>query len=145
MKISIISGSHRNPSQSEKVARHIERTLQAEHTGMETWLYTLSVPMALGMPVVAFDLGAQAERLARYPRGVVLEETLMEDPVALNDALLRLDLDALWDAPHAVAFADNLALSEHFLARRRQAEAGTAAGRRAGSAPRSADPMALHS
>jgi NAD(P)H-dependent FMN reductase len=42
MKIAIISGSHRNPSQSEKVARHIERTLQAEHPGMETWLYALA-------------------------------------------------------------------------------------------------------
>ena len=41
MKISIISGSHRNPSQSEKVARHIEKTLQQEH-GIETWLYTLA-------------------------------------------------------------------------------------------------------
>ena len=43
MKISIISGSHRNPSQSEKVARHIEQTLQAEHPGTGTWLYTLSL------------------------------------------------------------------------------------------------------
>ena len=42
MKIAIISGSHRNPSQSEKVARHIERTLQTEYPGMETWLYPLA-------------------------------------------------------------------------------------------------------
>jgi NAD(P)H-dependent FMN reductase len=42
MKIAIISGSHRNPSQSEKVARHIETTLQAEQPGMDTWLYTLA-------------------------------------------------------------------------------------------------------
>jgi len=42
MKIAIISGSHRNPSQSEKVARHIERTLLAEHPDMETWLYPLA-------------------------------------------------------------------------------------------------------
>ena len=41
MKITIVSGSHRNPSQSEKVARHIEKTLQQEH-GVETWLYTLA-------------------------------------------------------------------------------------------------------
>lgn len=41
MKISIISGSHRNPSQSEKVARHIEKTLQQEQ-GVDTWLYTLA-------------------------------------------------------------------------------------------------------
>ena len=41
MKITIISGSHRNPSQSEKVARHIEKTLQEEY-GVETWLYALA-------------------------------------------------------------------------------------------------------
>jgi NAD(P)H-dependent FMN reductase len=41
VKIMIISGSHRNPSQSEKVARHIEKTLQQEH-GVDTWLYTLA-------------------------------------------------------------------------------------------------------
>jgi NAD(P)H-dependent FMN reductase len=42
MKIAIISGSHRNPSQSEKVARHIEHTLQAEHPDLETWLFALA-------------------------------------------------------------------------------------------------------
>jgi NAD(P)H-dependent FMN reductase len=41
VKITIISGSHRNPSQSEKLARHIDKTLQQEH-GVETWLYTLA-------------------------------------------------------------------------------------------------------
>jgi len=41
VKIAIISGSHRNPSQSEKVARHIEKDLQQEH-GVDTWLYTLA-------------------------------------------------------------------------------------------------------
>lgn len=41
MKITIISGSHRKPSQSEKVARHIEQTLQQEH-GVDTWLYPLA-------------------------------------------------------------------------------------------------------
>ena len=41
MKITIISGSHRNPSQSEKVARHIEKTLQQE-LGVDTWLYALA-------------------------------------------------------------------------------------------------------
>lgn len=41
MKIAIISGSHRNPSQSEKVARYIDRTLQQEQ-GVETWLYSLA-------------------------------------------------------------------------------------------------------
>lgn len=42
MKITIISGSHRNPSQSEKVARHIEKTLAGEHEGVEASVYTLA-------------------------------------------------------------------------------------------------------
>ena len=41
MKIAIISGSHRDPSQSEKVARHIETALQQKH-GVDTWLYVLA-------------------------------------------------------------------------------------------------------
>ena len=41
MKIAIISGSHRDPSQSEKVAHHIETTLQQKH-GVYTWLYVLA-------------------------------------------------------------------------------------------------------
>lgn len=40
MKIGIISGSHRNPSQSEKVARFIQGRL--EDKGVETWLYCLA-------------------------------------------------------------------------------------------------------
>lgn len=42
MKITIISGSHRNPSQSEKVARHINKTVTSEHAGIESSVYTLA-------------------------------------------------------------------------------------------------------
>lgn len=42
MKISIISGSHRNPSQSEKVARYIEQTLSKEFDDIEPWVYPLA-------------------------------------------------------------------------------------------------------
>jgi NAD(P)H-dependent FMN reductase len=42
MKISIISGSHRNPSQSEKVARYIEKALSAEFDDIEPWVYPLA-------------------------------------------------------------------------------------------------------
>jgi NAD(P)H-dependent FMN reductase len=40
MKIGIISGSHRNPSQSEKVARFMQQQLEAK--GTDTWLYRLA-------------------------------------------------------------------------------------------------------
>lgn len=42
MKISIISGSHRNPSQSEKVSRYIERQLEHGFDDIEPWLFTLA-------------------------------------------------------------------------------------------------------
>lgn len=42
MKITIISGSHRNPSQSEKVAHHIAKTFEAEHDNIEADIYTLA-------------------------------------------------------------------------------------------------------
>ena len=42
MKISIISGSHRNPSQSEKIGRYIETLLKNEFTDVDPFLYTLA-------------------------------------------------------------------------------------------------------
>ena len=42
MKITIISGSHRNPSQSEKVAHYISKTFTDEHDDVETHVYTLA-------------------------------------------------------------------------------------------------------
>jgi len=42
MKISIISGSHRNPSQSEKVARYLENALSSELDDIEPWVYALA-------------------------------------------------------------------------------------------------------
>ena len=42
MKISIISGSHRNPSQSEKVARYLEKTLNSDFDNIEPWVFALA-------------------------------------------------------------------------------------------------------
>lgn len=42
MKISIISGSHRNPSQSEKIARHVENLLIKEFSDVDPFVYTLA-------------------------------------------------------------------------------------------------------
>ena len=42
MKITIISGSHRKNSQSEKVARFMQKTLEQNKLCDETWLYSLA-------------------------------------------------------------------------------------------------------
>lgn len=42
MKISIISGSHRNPSQSGKLGRYIEQTLAGDFEDIEPFFYSLA-------------------------------------------------------------------------------------------------------
>jgi NAD(P)H-dependent FMN reductase len=42
MKITIVSGSHRNPSQSEKIARYIENVLQEKFSDADPFLYSLA-------------------------------------------------------------------------------------------------------
>lgn len=52
----------------------------------ETWCFTLSEAWRAGLRVVAFDLGAQAERIRRGGRGTLLPLGL--PPAAVNSALL---------------------------------------------------------
>jgi GT2 family glycosyltransferase len=54
----------------------------------ETWCYTLDYALGAGLPVVAFDLGAIAERLRATGSGVLLPLRLA--PRRINDRLLEL-------------------------------------------------------
>ena len=54
----------------------------------EVWCFALSRAWQAGLRVVAFDLGAQAERIRATGRGALLPLGL--PPAAVNDALLRL-------------------------------------------------------
>ena len=77
MKIAIIRGSHRDPSQSEKVARHIEQTLQQEH-GVKTWLYPLANnPLPLWDQSLWEDNPEWNERLAPLKEQLVASDGLV--------------------------------------------------------------------
>jgi GT2 family glycosyltransferase/glycosyltransferase involved in cell wall biosynthesis len=58
----------------------------------ETWCYALGDALRAGLPAVAFDLGAQAERLRATGRGLLLPLGL--PPPAINNALLALHTNA---------------------------------------------------
>ncbi|GJE14961.1 hypothetical protein FOHLNKBM_6038 [Methylobacterium longum] len=60
----------------------------------ETYAYALTLALRTGLPVVAFDLGAQGERLRDHPNGHLLPYALAADPAALNDRLLAVDVSA---------------------------------------------------
>ncbi|MHB8478308.1 MAG: glycosyltransferase [Steroidobacteraceae bacterium] len=81
----------------EAEAAHL---LQREHADVawlpsvwpETWCYTLDHALGLGLPVVAFDLGAIAERLRAAGLGELLPLDL--EPRHINDRLLQLGAGA---------------------------------------------------
>jgi GT2 family glycosyltransferase/glycosyltransferase involved in cell wall biosynthesis len=54
----------------------------------ETWCYTLSHALRAGIPIIAFDLGAIAERLCGVDRSRVVP--LSTSPASLNDAMLAM-------------------------------------------------------
>ncbi len=56
----------------------------------ETWSFVLTIALRRGLPVVAFDIGAPAERLRRLGRGRLLDLELAERPDALLAAFLEL-------------------------------------------------------
>ncbi len=57
-------------------------------TWPETWCYALTHLFSTGLPVATFDLGAQAERLRAYGKGILL--SLEMTPSAINDALIAM-------------------------------------------------------
>lgn len=55
----------------------------------ETWSFVLTTVLRRGLPVVAFDIGAPAERLRRLARGRILDVELAERPDELLAAFLE--------------------------------------------------------
>lgn len=62
----------------------------------ETFCYTLSIPMAIHLPFLVFDLGAQAERTIGLKWSTRIDPSLINAPVKLSDTIMSLDLDRLW-------------------------------------------------
>jgi glycosyltransferase involved in cell wall biosynthesis len=56
----------------------------------ETWSFVLGAALGHGLPVVAFDIGAPAERLRRLGRGHLLPAKLASTPADLLAAFRRL-------------------------------------------------------
>jgi GT2 family glycosyltransferase len=78
---------------SDGEAPHLLRREQPDVTWLpsvwpETWCYTLDYALGAGLPVVAFDLGAIAERVREAGGGVLLPLGLA--PRQINDCFLNL-------------------------------------------------------
>ena len=76
----------------DRVARDCADIVLLPAIWPETYSYALTLGLRTGLPVVAFDLGAQGERLSAYPNGHVLPYALLSDPSAFNDRLMQVDI-----------------------------------------------------
>jgi glycosyltransferase involved in cell wall biosynthesis len=68
----------------------------------ETYCFVLSLAIHLGLPPVAFALGAQGERIAALGWGHLLDPWLINAPAEVADALARLPVGRLWDSRNVV-------------------------------------------
>jgi len=63
----------------------------------ETFSYTLSIALALKIPTLVFDIGAQGERGKDHNWVVKLDPLLMHNPRGISDLILNLNIDKLWN------------------------------------------------
>lgn len=110
-----VHGPYNGDDDAAKRVHRIQPDLMfASSVVPETFSFIISVAMSLHLPLAAFDLGAPADRIGEYRRGVVLLRRLIDNPAGVNDALLAVDVNQLWDTPAQTTMEGVSALSEYF-------------------------------
>jgi len=93
-----VTGAYRREELVELVERHGINVFFFPSIWPETFSYVVAEMIALGLPVVAFDLGAPAERLRSYPRARLCAEVSAEAALAtlldFHRELARASTDA---------------------------------------------------
>ncbi len=80
----------------------------------ETWCYALSHAIRRSLPIVAFDMGAIAERLSAYAAAELLP--LLTTPAGINDSLLRLVREVNSDSQKELTMSDTKPVPEELEA-----------------------------
>jgi GT2 family glycosyltransferase/glycosyltransferase involved in cell wall biosynthesis len=82
-----VTGTYREEELSALLDREDCDILFFPSVTPETWCYTLTPALARGLPILAFELGAIAERLRAQRTGTLLP--VSTPPATINDMLLR--------------------------------------------------------
>lgn len=85
-----MSGKYAPEDLSGLVAASGSRLALFPTVAPETFSYTLSEALDLGLHPVSFDIGAVADRIRRSGQGTVLPFELVDAPGAVNDRLLQI-------------------------------------------------------
>ncbi|MCO6517663.1 glycosyltransferase [Snodgrassella sp.] len=93
----IITGQYKNEIECIDKLKEISPDLiMLPSIWEETFSYTLSIALALKIPTIIFDIGAQSERTRNIDWVVRLPSSLMNNPRAISDLIVNLDIDDLW-------------------------------------------------
>lgn len=96
-----LTGRYRDGEQHALIAAQEAHCVFFSSVWPETYSYVLTSVMEAGLPIAAFDIGAQAERLREtMPEGsLLLDLALADRPRAINDALVGWMTDLPADLP----------------------------------------------
>lgn len=93
-----ISGKFQNENECINILREISPDIVLlPSICEETFCYTLSIVLALKIPTIVFDIGAQSERTQEFDWVIRLNPSLMSNPRAISDIISRLNIDDLWE------------------------------------------------
>lgn len=93
-----VTGRYQNDEECINILREISPDLiLLPSIWEETFSYTLSIALALKIPTLVFDIGAQGERGKDHSWVVKLDPLLMHNPRGLSDFILNLNIDKLWN------------------------------------------------
>lgn len=93
-----ISGKFQNENECINILREISPDIVLlPSICEETFCYTLSIVLALKIPTIVFDIGAQSERTQEFDWVIRLNPSLMSNPRAISDLISKLDIDDLWE------------------------------------------------
>lgn len=103
----IVTGSYDNEKISNLLAKHKISLVITSSICPETFSYTTSEAMFSGYPVIAFDMGAPAERIKKYNGGWVLKEVSVVSVLQLLQKLLVNRSEILQKASNLLATCQN--------------------------------------
>lgn len=100
-----ITGAYAEPEAPELLARENLDVIWLPSVWPETWSYTLTHAVATGLPIVAFKIGAIAERIQALQCGILCQLNLSTRLLVqtLQDAALQGDLPRENEPQHAVS------------------------------------------
>src|SRR5205085_4432934 len=85
-----ITGAYTPEDEDALIAEHAPHVVFFPSIWPETWSFVLTAALRRGLPVVAFDTGAPAERLRELGRGHLLPLEMAQRPGALLDVFMKL-------------------------------------------------------